>query len=330
MTNSPTRTPRCGYVLAAVATLFSIPSIAISAENYPNRAITIVVPFSAGAGTDLVARAIGEKLGAKLKTSVVVENRPGAAGVIGTSYVAQATPDGYTILFTPNSFSFAHIATGSAKPLYDPVDQFTPVVEVAKTPVVLVAGPHMDVKSFQDALTAAKSNQPSYGSAGNGSITHLIGEAVNRATNMGNTHIPYKGTAQAIADLLGGHIDYAYASLSAVEPHLASNKLKVLAVTSKERTSLAPEIPTVAELGFPDIDLGAWYGIFAPKGTSDDVVNMLNKNINEILEMPDMQNTLKKQGSTAVGGASSVLDATNKSDAKALQTLFKQLNLSAN
>jgi len=317
-------------MLAAVVTMLSFPAIASSAVNYPNKPITVVVPFSAGAGTDLVARALAEKLGAQLKTSVIVENRPGAAGVIGTSFAAQAAPDGYTILFTPSSFSFAHIATGSAKPQYDPIESFKPVIEVAKTPVILVAGPSVDVSSFPEALAAAKKEPPSYGSAGSGSITHLIGEAVNRATEMGNSHIPYKGTSQAIADLLGGHIDYAYASLSAVEPHVASNKLKMLAVTSKERTALAPNVPTVAESGFPEVDLETWYGIFAPQGTSDDVINVLNKNFNDILMMPDIQNTLKKQGSTAVGGAASVLDATNRSDAKALQTLFKQLNLSAN
>ena len=320
---------RTAIISTAVLALGSVTPIATQANpKYPTKTITIVVPFPAGAGTDIVARTIAEKLGKSIGEAVIVENRAGAAGIIGTTYVSKAAPDGYTLLFTPNSISFAHLMTGSAKPPYNPVEGFKPVIEVCKTPVFLVAGPKSGAKTFQEAAAIAKKSNSNFGSAGNGSVTHLIGEAVNQSTGIGFSHVPYKGTSQAMVDLIGGHIDFAYASMSTIEPHLISQTVRVLATTGATRSSLAPNVPSIAELGYSGVNLGSWYGIFAPKGTSDEVVSMLNEHIEKILKMPDVIETMKKQGSTAVGGPASVLDRTNKTDTSTYQKLIADLKIS--
>lgn len=330
MSDSPRSTTRRNAILAATVIAFSLPGIASSAQNYPSKPITLVVPFSAGAGTDQVARAVAEKLGGMMGATVLVENRPGAAGVIGATYVAKAVADGHTLLFTPNSFSFAQLISGGGKPAYSPIDSFKPVIEVCKTPVFLVAGPQPGVKTFQEALTTSKKTTLTYGSAGSGSITHLIGEAVNQATGINLEHVPYKGTSQAVVDLLGGHVAYSYASMSTIEPHLKTQKMRILATTGNTRTELAPDVPTIAELGYPKVNIMSWYGIFAPQGTSDSIISLLNGHIDKILKMPDVIETLKKQGSTPVGGPASALNQTNRADAAVYQKLIKELNITAN
>jgi tripartite-type tricarboxylate transporter receptor subunit TctC len=319
------------YALAAAAAfaVFPLQSTADTVKGFPSKPITIVVPFAAGAGTDLVARSIAEKLGGRLGSSVVVENRTGAAGVIGTTYVAKASPDGHTLLFSPNSIAFAHLVSGGAKPAYDPVDSFKPVIEVGKTPVFLVSGPQSGVKTFPEALAKSKTTPLSYGSAGSGSIAHFIGETVNQATGINLSHVPYKGTSQSVVDVIGGHVAYAYAAMSTIEPHLASQKIHILATTGGTRTELAATVPTLAELGYPSVNLGSWYGIYAPRSTPDPIVELLNRHIDQILKMPEIVETMKKQGSTVVGGAPAVLDKTTKTETAIFQKLTKDLKISA-
>lgn len=327
MFKSPCSLPgRRALIVTAMSMAFTWPVVG-SAQSYPNGAITMVVPFSPGAGTDIVARAISEKLTGLVGVPVIVENRPGAAGVIGTTQVANARPDGQTLLFTPNSIAFAHRVSGGGRVPYDPVESFTPVIEVCQTPVYLAASPKAGVKSFAELQEAAKLKQPTYGSAGMGSITHLIGEAVNQTTGINLTHVPYKGTAPAVADLLGGHVDYAYASLSTIEPYIESQRVHVLATTGNTRTELAPSVPALAELGYESMNLGSWYGVFAPKGTSEAVVDQLNEHFNTILKMPDIVEIMKKQGSIPTGGPANVMDATNKADVATFEKLIAELDL---
>jgi len=298
------------------------------ADTFPSKPITLIVPFTAGAGTDIIARSIAEKMQKLVGQPVIVDNRPGAAGVIGTNFVAKAPRDGYTLLFTPNSFSFANLISGNPKQNYDPVSSFDPVIEVGTTPMFLVTGEQSGMNTFEQALAAAKKNPASYGSAGTGSILHLVGELVNQSTGINLTHVPYKGTSQAMVDVLGGQIPYAYGALSTVDPYIKTGKLKILATTGSQRTALAPEVPTLAEKGYKDVNLSAWYGIFAPKGTNPAAISLLNSNLNQILKMPAIIEAMRSQGTIATGGSADRLAATNANDVATLQSLVKKLNLS--
>jgi tripartite-type tricarboxylate transporter receptor subunit TctC len=309
----------------AVASL----STAVQAQTYPSKPIQMVVPFAAGAGTDLIARALAEKLALRIGQPVVVENRAGAAGVLGTNAVAKAPADGYTLLFTPGSISFAHLVTNAGANGYDPVNSFAPVIEIGKTPVFLVTGGSTGFKKFQDVVAATKTRKLDYGSAGPGSILHIVGEVVNKTTGVNFVHIPYKGVAPAVADVLGGHIPFAYGSLSTIKPYLASGRLVPLLVTSTERTPLAPDVPSLGELGYKNVNLGSWYGIFAPKGTPADLVRLLNGHFNEILKMPDVIERMAGQGSNPVGGRPEVLAATNATDVETFGKIITELSIKA-
>ncbi len=315
-------------LLATVSAVTSLATTA-QAQTYPSKPISMIVPFSAGAGTDLIARLLAEKLAVRVGQPVVVENRAGAAGVLGTSLVAKAPADGYSLLFTPGSVSFAHIVTKAGANSYDPIGSFVPVIEVGKSPVFLVTGGGTGYKRFQDVVEAAKTKKLDYGSAGPGSILHIIGEVVNSTTGVNFQHVPYKGVAPAVADVLGGHIPFAYGSLSTIKPYIASGRLVPLAVTSRDRTPLAADVPSLGELGYKNVDLNSWYGIFAPKGTSPEVVRMLNTHLNEILRMPDVIERIAGQGATTVGGRPEVLGATNATDVEVYGKIIKELSITA-
>lgn len=310
----------------AFALLAACLSGVILAQPYPSKRITIVVPFSAGAGTDVVARLLGEKLSPRIGQPVVVENRVGAAGVLGTNLVAKAAPDGHTLLFTPGSFSFAQMVVKSEGG-YDPLNDFVPVIEVGKTPMFLVTGGKSGIKTFKDAVAVSKSKRMSYGSAGTGSILHIVGELVNKETGVNFEHIPYKGVAPAVNDVLGGHIPFAYGSLSTIKPHLPSGALVALAVTSRERSPLAPEVPTLYELGYKGVVLDSWYGFFGPKDMPADAVKVLNDHLNAILKMPDVVEKMALQGCSPVGGPPEVLAKTNRVDVELVGNLIKELKL---
>jgi tripartite-type tricarboxylate transporter receptor subunit TctC len=248
--------------------------------------------------------------------------------VLGTNFVARAPADGYTLLFVPGSFSFAQMVVKSAGG-YDPLNDFVSVIEVGKTPMFLVTGAGSGIRSFKDALSAAKSSKMSYGSAGTGSILHIVGELVNKETGANFAHIPYKGVAPAINDVLGGHIPFAYGSLSTIKPHLPSGKLVALAVTSRERTPLAPEIPTLYELGYKGVALDSWYGIFGPKSMPADAVKVLNEHFNVLLKMPDVVERMAVQGSSPVGGSPEVLARTNRTDVEVVGRIIKDLSITA-
>lgn len=325
MMTSTRRTVLLG--LAAAATL-SAPTT--WAQSYPRKPITIVVAFAAGAGTDQIARLLAEKLSARLGQPVVVENKVGAAGVIGTTFVAKAPADGYTLLFTPSSIAFAQLVVksgGSAS--YDPLTGFHPIIEIGKSPVFLVTGAGTGFKSFRDVAAAARTRKLDYGSAGTGSILHIIGEVVNKATGVNFVHVPYRGVAPAIADVLAGHIPLGYGSLSTVKPFMAGGRLLSLAVTSKERTTLAPDVPSLAELGYKGVDLTSWYGLFSPTGTPEEVTRVLNQHINEIIKMPEVTEKMALQGATPVGGTPEGLARTLSGDVEVYSKIIKELSISA-
>ncbi|MDA7415651.1 tripartite tricarboxylate transporter substrate binding protein [Xenophilus arseniciresistens] len=288
---------------ASVATAASLLPLAAQAQAFPDKTVTLVVPFPAGAGPDAVARLLAQKLSASLGQSVVVDNRAGASGTLGATFVARAPADGYTLLLTPNTFAIApHLIARGAAPT-DVVRDFTPIVQVASTPLVLVARPDLGVRDARAlAELARKSKDITYGSSGSGSPMHIGGELFNRAAGVQTLHVPYKGVAPAITDLLGGHLKLNYTSLASVMPHLQSGKLLALGTLERERTPLLPALPTLVEQGFKDVAVQAWYGLLGPRGLPAPVVQTLNQHVNAALAQPDVVEQLKALGATPVGG----------------------------
>ncbi len=296
-------------------------------QTYPSKPVSIVVTFSAGAPTDVIARLLAEKLAVRLGQPVLVDNRVGAAGVIGTNFVARSPADGYTLLFTPSSIAFANLVvkTGPTGG-YDAVNDFTPIIEVGNSPIFLYTGSGTGYKSFNDAAVAAKTKKLAYGSAGAGSILHIIGEAVNKSTGVDFVHVPYKGVAPAVSDVMGGHIPLTYAAL--LKPFISTGKLIPLAVTGRQRTILAPEVPTLQELGYK-IDLDSWYGLFGPKNMPAAITKTLNEHLNEILKMPDVVERMASFGATPGGGSPQTLAKINATDVERIGKIIKELNIQA-
>lgn len=279
---------------------------------------------------DAIARILAEKPSPRLGQPVLVDNRVGASGIIGSAMVARAAPDGHTLLLASNSLSFSQLLLKvNQTSSYDGVNDFTPIIEIGRTPVFLVAGSGSGIQTFKDAAAAARTRKMNYGSAGTGSINHLIGEAVNKATGVDFVHVPYKGVAPAVADVLGGHIPFAYAAYSTIRPHVPSGKLIPLAVTSRDRTPLAPQVPSLHELGYQGVDLDSWYGIFGPKGIPAGIVKTLNDHLNVIVKMPDVVERMAAQGTAPVGGAPEALGRLNAADFERWSKVIKELNIQA-
>ncbi|HSV80075.1 MAG TPA: tripartite tricarboxylate transporter substrate binding protein [Ramlibacter sp.] len=322
------KSTRRTFVLAASLAAACLGS-ATWAQTYPSKPISIVVAYPAGGDTDLLARLFAEKLTTRLGQPVVVENRPGATGVIGSSFVAKAAPDGHTLLLTPGSLPYAQMVLKvGASGGYDPLNGFTPIIQAGTVPLFLVAGASSGFKSFHDVVAAAKTGKVSYATAGTGSIHHILGEVVNKATGVRFDHVPYKGVAPAVNDVLGGHIPMTYISLGTVNPYLPGGKLVALAVADRVRTPLAPSVPTLSELGYK-VDLNTWYGLFGPKGMPPGVVKTLNDNLNEILRMPDVVARMSSLGATPVGGSPETLSKINAADFERFGKIIKDLHIQA-
>lgn len=260
---------------------------AAHAQEYPNKPVTVVMPFPAGSITDLVARMVSEKLRQKFGQPFIVENKAGAAGNIGADYVARAKPDGYTLLFTPPPPLVTNKSLYS-KLSYDP-DLFEPVSTVVSWPNVLVVNPKVGIATLQELLARAKENpnRLNYASNGNGTTPHLTAELFKSMAKVEIVHVPYKGAAPALADLLSGQVDMAFLDISSVLPHIQSGKLNAIAVTSKTRSQALPDVPALAETlpGFVSI---AWNGIVAPAGTPPAIVAQLSKAVAEIVAQPEV------------------------------------------
>jgi tripartite-type tricarboxylate transporter receptor subunit TctC len=325
MNNARRRALALGISLAAAS--LAGPALA---QGFPNKPVTLVVAYPAGGDTDALARAYAEKLSARIGQPVVVDNKPGASGVIGSSFVAKAPADGYTLLLAPNTFSIAQLVlktNGSAS--YDVLNGFSPVIQTGTLPLLLVAGQASGLKSFKDVLVAAKAQQRSYASPGAGSPMHILGEMVNKATGVKINHVPYRGVAPAVNDVLGGHLPLTYITLGPVAPYLPNGKMVALAVADRQRSPLAPNVPTLLELGYKDLEVTAWHGVFAPKGTPAEVVKQLNGHFNEILKMPDVVARMATLGATPLGGPPEVLAKTNAADFDRFGKIIKELGIQA-
>ncbi len=322
-------------VKKVLATALALAAGAVSstawAEPYPHKPITLVVAYPAGGDTDALARLLGDKLSARLKQSVVVDNRTGASGIIGSSFVGRAAADGYTLLLAPNTFSMAQLVLklgpGGG---YDVLNGFTPIIEIGSTSLFLVTGPDSGLRSLKDVVAVGKSKDISYASPGTGSPMHFLGEMVKRATGVRLEHVPYKGVAPAINDVLGGHVPLTYSTLGSIGPYLKDGKLVPLAIGDHERSPLAPNVPTFAELGYKNVEMAAWYGVFGPKGMPADVVLLLNTQLNEVLKMPDVVARMATLGARPVGGPPQQLGKTNANDYERFGRLVKELGIQAN
>jgi tripartite-type tricarboxylate transporter receptor subunit TctC len=267
-----------------------------AAGDYPNRSVRFIVPYTPGAINDFVARLVAQKLTEAWNQQVVVDNRPGAGTLIGTELVAKSNPDGYSLLLVPTAFAVN--VTLYPKLPYDPLRDFAPVTQIGAAPFLLVCSPQLAAKSVKElvALAKAKPGQLSYGSTGSGGSAHLMGEMFKAQAGIDMIHIPYKGLAPAMTDVMAGQVSCTFGSQLAVEGNIKAGRLRVLAVTSKVRSKSAPDVPTIAEQGYPDYNGTGWWGVVVPAGTPKPVIAKLNADIVRLLGAPDVRERLLGQG----------------------------------
>jgi tripartite-type tricarboxylate transporter receptor subunit TctC len=298
------------------------------AVDYPNQTIKIIVPFPPGGGVDVVARMIAPRLGESLGQSVIIENRGGAGGSVGATAVAQSPHDGYTLLLGTGS-------THGTNPLvytklgYDPVRDFAPVALITSAPLVLAVNKDVPVKTAADliALAKAKPGQLSFGSYGTGSNNHLIAELLNTMAGIQTNHIPYRGSAPMMTDLIGGRIQFAFDGVATTLGYVRGGSVRALGVTSARRSQVLPDEPTIAEQGVPGFEAVAWFALFAPAGTPKEVVELLNHKVNDALKATEVKEGFLKLGNEPVGGGPDVLAAMVQSDLRKWATIVREKNI---
>jgi tripartite-type tricarboxylate transporter receptor subunit TctC len=312
-------------VFACAAALASgVTATATAQENWPGKTITYVVPFAAGGPTDILGRVISNKLGPALGTTVIVENKPGAGGNIGSDYVAKAAPDGNTILGGTIS-SHAINASLYANMPYDPVKSFQPITLIGTLPNVLVVNANSPYKSVEDIIKAAKAKPDAvtFGSSGKGSSQHLSGELFESKLGAQMLHVPYKGSAPAMQALLGGEVDMVFENIAAAVPLVKAGKLRALAVTSGDRAASLPDVPTVADAGLPGYEIVSWQAVFAPANTPKPIVQRLAKEIAAIIKDPEVTDRLTKLGIDPSGAGPEELAAFQKAEVAKWGDLIK-------
>ena len=311
-------------LLAALA----LAAFALTAHaQYPNRTVKLVVPFPPAGATDVVGRIVAQKLGERLGQSVVVENRPGAGGSIGSDMVAKSAPDGYTLLIATSSTH--SIGPVLQKLPYDPLRDFAPITHVANVPNVLVVSPTLPVNSVQELIALAKSKpgQLNYASSGVGTIVHLNAELFKLLSGTDLVHVPYKGTALSIPDVANGSIAMLFDSLASVQPHIRAGRVRPLAVNAQTRSALMPDVPTLAEAGMPAFDRYTWFGMFAPAGTPKEIVDRVQAEVLAALKAPDLLERFAAAGAEPVGSTPAQFVERIKSDAAKWSEVIKAANV---
>ena len=286
--------------LAALGGLL-LAGVALAQADYPNKPVRVLVAFTAGGTTDILARAVSQKLADRFRQSFVIDNKPGGGGNIGTELAARAAPDGYTLIV--NSVGPMAVNPSLFKKLnINPLTDLVPVVQIADVPNVLVVNPSVPARTLDEFIAYAKANpgKLNYGSTGIGTSSHLSGFMLSKRSGAETTHVPYKG-ADALNDLLAGRLQFMFATIPSVIQHIHAGKLRALAVSSVQRSRSLPDVPTVAEKGFPGFEAGSWFGFFAPKGTPEPVIAALNKAVNDVL--PSLEAQLVREGADPVGGS---------------------------
>jgi tripartite-type tricarboxylate transporter receptor subunit TctC len=311
-------------VLAAGALAAS----AVQAQPYPNKPIRLVVGFAPGGNTDVVARVVGQKLGERLGQQVVIENKAGAGGTIATGEVARAAPDGYTL--TMGTTTTHAIAVAAYQNLtYDPNADFEPIALVAIAPYLLVVPsktPARDLKEFV-ALVKSQPGKFNYGSAGQATTTHLVMATFAHRAGLDMVHVPFKGNAPATTAVLGGQIEVLFGALPPLLPHVKAGTLRALAISSAKRSASVPDVPTVAESGYPGFDIALWLGFFAPKGTPAPVVKRLESELLQVAQSADLKDVMDKQGLEASAGSATELAKLVKSEIETYKAVFKAANI---
>ncbi|MCX7139737.1 MAG: tripartite tricarboxylate transporter substrate binding protein [Proteobacteria bacterium] len=321
---------RRGFALAlAVSFSFAALHSAQAQERYPNRPIRMIVPFTAGTGMDLLARTIGQKLSERLKVPVVVDNRAGASGNIGTEAVSKSPPDGYTLLMTASTI-VQNAALSRSVP-YDPVRGFTPIGLTAIGNMALVVNPSVAAKSVTEfvALAKAQPGKLNYASPGSGTPHHLAMELFKLNFGIDIAHVPYKGTAGAVTDILGGQLQAMFLPVHVALPHARSGKLRMLSAGGANRSPVTPELPSLAEEGVKDIDVDIWYALFAPAGLPRDMVTLLNGEVVAILGQSEVRESLQKQGLNPVTGTPEELSKLVESDLERWTRVVRAARISA-
>jgi tripartite-type tricarboxylate transporter receptor subunit TctC len=295
-------TRRCAALSLAATLAILAPHAAAAADAYPAKPLRFVVAFPPGGGTDIIARSIAQKLAERIAQQVVVDNRPGAGGNIGTDMVAKSAPDGYTLLMG-SAGPLAINASLFGKMPFDPIKDLAPVTLAASTPNVLVVHPALRAATLKEliALAKARPGEINFASSGHGTPAHLAGELFNLMAGVKMVHVPYKGAAPALADLLGGQVQIMFSTMPPALPHVRDGKLRALAVTSAKRSPAAPELPTVDETALPGFEANTWHGVVVPAGTPGAIVARLNREIVAILHLPDVVERFSSQGAEALG-----------------------------
>jgi tripartite-type tricarboxylate transporter receptor subunit TctC len=324
-------TRRYAVRAATAASLAVLTAGAAMAQAWPVKPVTIVVAYPAGGDTDAVARTYAEKLSHRIGQPVLVDNRPGASGMIGNAWVAKAPADGYTLLFTPSTFPIAqHVLKAGSGVAHDVVKDFTPIVKTGNIPLLLVTAPSTGIKDVAQLVADAKAGKAlTYGTPGAGSPMHIAGELLNKDGGVRIAHAPYRGVAPVVNDALGGHVSVGWITPGAVAGHIAAGKLVPLAVAERQRTKLMPTVPTLIELGYKDVDVSAWMGLLGPRGMAPETVQALNRHFNEILRMPDVQAKMAALGIEPVGGAPSVLAQQIAEDDRRFGALVREFGIRA-
>ncbi len=304
-----------GVAAIACAAVLATPCAAQPAQMYPTKPVRWVIPFAPGGNADTLSRTVAQKITDTLGQQVVVDNRSGANGVIGMEIVARAAPDGHTVLLGYIA-NVAIMPSLVSKLPYDILKDYAHITQLASSPNIFVAHPSVNARNFKEliALAKAKPKSFSFASAGVASIGHLTGELINTLAGIDLQHVPYKGSGQSVIDLLAGQIQLMVSGMSSVMPHIKAGRMRSLAVTGGQRSSAMPEVPTLAESGFPGLEATAWYGLHAPANTPKAIVTRLHGDIAKALKLPDVKQRLEGLGFDLVGSAPEAYDAYIKSE----------------
>jgi tripartite-type tricarboxylate transporter receptor subunit TctC len=313
----------------AAAAALSLTAPLALAQNYPARPLTLVVPFAAGGNTDIIARLVADGLGKKLGQPVVIDNRGGAGGNIGAAFVATAKPDGYTLLMGYNGTNAINPSL-YRKLSWDPVRSFDPISLVARVNNVVIVNPDLPVKTLPELVAHAKAHpaKVNYGSAGPGSIFHLAAEMLEQQTGVSMTHVPYKGAAPALTDLMAGQTQVMFSTIPTALPFIKSGRLRAIAVTGAQRSPLFPQLPTAVEAGMKDMVVDSWFGIFAPKGLPAPILGKLNQSVLDVLADPAVVRSLKEQGAEPTGSTPAELSTLLSRDLKDWQAVVTKAQVS--
>jgi tripartite-type tricarboxylate transporter receptor subunit TctC len=319
-----------GIILTLMTALGLATSAPVEAQSYPAKPVRVINPFAPGGGLDLVLRPVLQKVSENLKQSFIVDNRPGAAGIIGTDLVAKSPPDGYTLIGATTGTITINPSTYAKLP-FDPVRDLAPVTNIGSASFVLVTHPSLAVRNVGELVTLAKRRpgELTLGSPGYGGINHVAGEYFSQLTGVRFTHVPFKGSAPMLTDIIGGHVMLAFDSTQATLPHVRAGKLRAMGIAAEKRSPIAPEIPTVLESGGPAMVVASWYGLLAPAGTPRDIIIRLHAEVVKALAAPDVVERFHASGIEPLGSAPDQFAAVIKEDIARWAKVVRAANIRA-